>query len=286
MTIIQKIDGTLYDLSALSMRTRDVLIASPTPKHNMEELEGANGLIDYGTTHGPRDITVIYRMTAIDNVDFSLLRDEIFDLFRSDEPFYFIEKRNPGKRWLVKVKDSYLIPQMLVYGDFDINLIGFKGLSESVFTSTEIEANGLNYDADLYAYGVGLSYEDEKTIYSGTVAPSKTLRIFNPGNEAIHAFDAKSIHDTPLKFTIKSVQGGASGFKLKNSTNGTSITFNGAVAESDTVIYDGAIISRNSLQATNQAELDYITLARGWNEIKLERGQSAHIAIDTRFYYL
>lgn len=304
---ITKKNGEAYTLEEHDIVVKDFIVSSIPLRTTYEEVEGKSGTADHGATYGTRIITVPFFIDAYDLADFPLLRDELFGIVSDTKSFFIQEMRRPktlsydfvdtteparmdvesknkladAKRYLVRLQNTFALDQMFLVGHgeliFETTELPF---AESVFTSVDIEVNGLNYDADLYAYGMGLSYEDEKTVYSGTVTPSKTLRIFNPGNKEIESFEM------PMKITIKSVQGGANGFKLINITNDTSITFNGAVATSDVIVYDGAIITKNKLQATNQADLDYIELAKGWNEIKLERGQSVHFAVDTRFYYL
>ena len=142
MTLIQRHDDTIYDLLDYGIRTRDLIISAPTPIHHFEQVEGRNGVIDYGTTYGPREITAYYRATSYDIMDFSLLRDEIFNLFRTEESFYLIEKRERGKRWLVKVANPYSIPQRNVFGNFEIEFVGITGFSESIGTTQDIQQNG------------------------------------------------------------------------------------------------------------------------------------------------
>lgn len=303
---ITKKNGETYTLEEHDITVKDFIPSSIPLRATYEEIEGKSGTEDRGATYGTRTITVPFSIDAYDLADYPLLRDELFGLVVDAESFYIQEMRRPktlsyefvdtnepprmdvssenkladAKRYLVRLQNTYELEQMTLAGHgeliFETTELPF---AESNFTSVDIDTNGLNYDADLYAYGMGLSYEDEKAVYSGTITSTQSLKIFNPGNEKIEPFEM------PIKITIKNVQGGTGGFKLKNISNGTSITYNGAVVPTDTIIYNGAIITRNSLQATNQAELDYIELAPGWNEIKLERGQSVHLAIDTRFYY-
>lgn len=295
-----------FRLHDFDIIVEDIIIGSIPINVEYENVEGRSGRVRQGATYGVRKISVPFHILSYDNEDFPLLRDKLADLIIDLKGYYVREMRIPemrfiewhekdqknyyealretysdGKRYHVTLSNEYELDQMFRIGrgtlEFETTELPF---AESVFTSVDIEDNGLNYDADLYAYGMGLSYEDEKTIYSGVITPSNSLRIYNPGNKEIEPFEM------PMKITIKSVQGGANGFKLRNITNDTSITFKGAVATSDVIVYDGAIITKNNLQATNQADLDYIELAKGWNEIKLERGQSVHFAVDTRFYYL
>src|SRR5699024_5050584 len=116
LTFIQKQNGEMLDLDKLGIRTRDFIISSPSPVHNFESLENGLGQIDLGSSLGVRDITCLFRIEAKDYIDFGMFRDEIFNLLRGDEYFYLIERRNPGKRWKVKTKAPYTIPQTFVYG--------------------------------------------------------------------------------------------------------------------------------------------------------------------------
>lgn len=303
---ITKKNGEIFSLEDHDVIVKDFIVSSIPLRTDYEEIEGKNGTEDRGGTYGTRTITVPFTIESYDLADYPLLRDELFGLVVDIESYFIQEMRRPktlsyefvdtneparmnvdsynkladAKRYLVRLQNSFALEQMITNGDgeliFETTELPF---AESIFTSVDIEDNGLNYNDDLYAYGMGLSYDDDKAVYSGTITPSKPLCIFNPGNKEIEPFEM------PIKITIKNVIGGSNGFKLKNITNETSITYNGDLSNVDVVEYNSAIITKNDLQATNEADLDYIELATGWNEITLERGQSVHFAVDTRFYY-
>lgn len=185
MTIIQRHNGETINLDDAGIRTRDFIISAPTYNHQLGEIEGGLGFVDYGTTIGPREITVYFRATSYDTEDFSLLRDEIFHIFRSEESFYLIEHREPGKRWLVKVQDTYSIPQRNVFGNFEIRFIGLKGVSESKGTTQDIQRHGVDANRELWGFGMGLIADDDSLKYTheGT-----SFRIFNAGNVPIHPY--------------------------------------------------------------------------------------------------
>lgn len=156
MTYIQRLDGELLDLDKAGLRTKDFVVSSPSYAHETEKIEGFNGVIDLETTIDPREITVAFRFIANDWMDFGLMRDEVFKLFRSKESFYLIEKRNKGKRWLVKVNDSFQIPQRGMFGDFEMSFMGLKGVSESIGTTKDIHENGIDANDELWGFGMGL----------------------------------------------------------------------------------------------------------------------------------
>lgn len=208
MTTIQRHNGEKINLTDAGIRTRDFVISSPTPKHEFGEIEGGLGVIDYGTSIGPREINVYFRAMSYDMQGFSLLRDEIFHIFRTEESFYLIEHREPGKRWLVKVQDPYSIPQRNVFGNFEITFIGIKGVAESTGTSQDIHRNGINANDNLWGFGMGLratSVEpdnpNEAFRYTHDVMPDVPFRIVNAGNVPVHPFEQD------LKITIKNIVG-------------------------------------------------------------------------------
>ncbi len=279
MTLIQRRDGTIYDLLDYGIRTRDVLISAPTPIHSFSEIEGMNGVIDNGTMYGPRNITCMYRATSYDFEDFSLLRDEIFNLFRTEESFYLIEKRIRSKRWLVKVANPYQIPQRNVYGNFDIDFIGIKGFSESIGTTQDIQRNGINAGDGLWGFGMGLEAIDETLIYKYNAVVGKTFRIFNAGSVPIHPFEQK------FKMTISNVVGSTERFQITNITNGSRSRINVPLKESDQVIYDGPKVTRNGLEFLRDTRKDFVELSPGWNEFEVFYCDSALIDFNFRFYY-
>lgn len=281
MTLIQRLDGTTYDLLDYGIRTRDVLIPSPVYEHNFSVVEGSIGLIDNGSTIKERTINCLYRATSHDIKDFSLLRDEIFNIFRSDESFYLIEKRLPGKRWLVKVSNPFQIPQRNVYGNFDIEFISIKGVSESIGTSMDIHNNGIDAEGGLWGFGMGLEAIDETLIYRHEVNAGTPFRVFNASNIPIlHPFECA------FKMQISNVVGSDDMFQITNLTNGSRSRVTEKVKNSDVVLYDGHFVSINNLNALRDTRRDYIYLSPGWNNFQIYYCDSATIEFDFPFYYL
>lgn len=276
MTLIKTHDGTIYDLIEYGIRTKDVLISAPTPEHEFQDIEGMNGVIDYGTTYGPREITCQYRAIANDRTDFSLMRDEIFNLFRTEKSFYLIEKRIQGKQWLVKVANSYQIPQRNIFGYFEIDFIGLTGFSESIKTTADIDKNGLRY-GDGWSYGMGLLYDDESHKYTHT---GTSFKIYNAGDVPIHPFEQE------LKITIDDVVGSSEYLQLENTTNGTSFKVTEGVGSNQTIVLDGANITSNGTQYLRKTNRQFIELNPGWNKFKITGASSARVAFDHPFYYL
>lgn len=257
MTYVQKLNGQMIDLDELGIRTRDFIVHSPSYIHTFEEVEGMDGVIDLGTKTGPRQITCLFRFIADDWIDFGQKRDEIFNLFESKEPFYLIEKRNLFKRWLVKVADSYEIPQRNVFGNFEINFVAIKGYAESIGTS--IQAKTFEHLQEL-----PVTYTDYQNIYA------TKFKIYNPGQ----LIDPRNPNHY-LKITYK---GNSENLRIRNLTTGDEWAYNGVSNPEDVIVLEGIRSTKNGLSIFRQTNKRLITLAHGWNEFEISG------APDTREY--
>lgn len=283
MTFIQKMDGEIIDLEEHGIRTRDFIVSAPNPIHITDTVEGGIGVIDYGTDIGVRNIKVLFRLVSRSVEGFSLKRDEVFALLYSGQPFYIIERRIYGKRWLVKINNDFDIPQRLIYGNFEVDLIGLNGFAESRGTTMDIHNNDINSISKLWSAGMGLVSDDIKKDYIFDVVEQTIFRVYNPGNLTVHPF----FHD--IKITIKNVVskvGTVERFQLTNSTNGTTARINRNVGANETVVYDGAdIISNGTVNMFRDTRKDYLELAPGWNTLSLYYAASATVEFDFRAYY-
>src|SRR5690625_2076328 len=247
MTYVQKLNGQMINLDELGIRTRDFIVHSPSYNHDFEEIPGMDGVVDLGTTVGARTITCLFRFIADNWIDFGEKRDEVFDLFESKEPFYLIEKRNLFKRWLVKVADSYEIPQRNVFGNFEINFVAIKGYAESIGTTTM---------ASTFEYmDLPVTYTDYKDIYA------TKFKIYNPGQP----IDPRNINHF-LKITYK---GNSENLRIRNLTTGDEWAYNGVSNPEDEIVLEGIRSTKNGLSIFRQTNKRLITLAPGWNEFEI-----------------
>jgi Phage tail protein len=268
-TIIQRLNGTTYDLAELGIFTRDFNVSAPKPRHFTEQVDAMHGAIDMGTVYDPRPISASFYAKAVDYDDYALMRDEIFRMFRSDEAFYVIESRNPGKRWLVKVADSFGLDQQFLYGFFDVEFIAYSGFAESIGTTQD----AFTFDAELWQFGEGLTADD--LIYTFN---SPSFRVYNAGDIAIN----------PRNMTLDiTFTGASSNLTIKNETTGDLWKYTGNTGASDVVKLTGVRAIKNGLSIFRDTNRKLITIAPGWNDFTIT-GASGNFTVkfDFRFYYL
>ncbi|EJQ77816.1 phage tail family protein [Bacillus toyonensis] len=267
--IIQRINGQPIDISNYNLRLVEFDPDSPEYKTRYEEVEGADGAIDLGATIGTRKLKAVCKVSARDMYDIALLRNEIFQLFQSKEAFYLIDKREMGKRWLVRV-DPYTI-STLRYARSEVTLqfTAAFPFAESIGTTL----TPLDIDLGLWQIGQGLTFEEPKYVHS-----TSTFRIYNAGNVSLNP------RRMPLLITFK---GASTNLKIKNKTTGDEWSYTGNTSVNDTIRLDQVRFTKNSLSIVRDTNKKLITLNSGFNDFEITGATGAFsISFDFRFYYL
>lgn len=283
---ITRLDGNSFRLSEYNVSVRDFIVGSIPVLSSYGSVEGRSGVIDYGAEYGQRTITVPFYMKAHDFADFPLLRDELFSLVVSREPFYIRELRKidygfgenqyvGGKRYEVRISGAFDIEQQLRYGfgelAFETSSLPF---AESIGTTQDIERDGVGADSEIWGFGMGIIADDESLVYTYT---GTSFRIYNAGDVPIHPFEQQ------FKITIDNITGSSSYFELRNTTTGNIFRVNELA--NGTIILDGPNITKNSLNYLRQTNKKFIELALGWNDFSVHGASSARVSFDFPFYY-
>ncbi|WP_334313784.1 phage tail family protein [Bacillus sp. BP-3] len=267
--IIQRKDGKTYDIDDFGLRVVKFKHSSPSFETTREKIEGRNGEINLGTRTGTRKINVEFKMRAVDHYDYALLRNEIFNLFNSEESFYIIEKIEPGKRWLVEVEPYDLAQINFQSANIEMPFVVSSGYAESIGTTQD----SLTFDSGLWQIGQGLIAED--LIYNQTTS---IFRIYNAGDITI---DPRNL---PLLITFK---GASANLKIRNKTTGDEWLYNGTTTSNDIIRLDRIRSTKNSLSIFRDTNRKLISIKPGWNDFEITGATSPFsISFDFRFYYL
>jgi hypothetical protein len=268
-TIIQRLNGAIYNLEDYGIITRDLAISSPGSRSYSEVIEGRHGAVGLGQNYDVRRIPASFYFKAVDYDDYALLRDEMFRIFRTDEQFYVIDSRNPEKRWLVRIEAPIAVEQKGLYGFFDVEFIADNPFAESVGTTL----NPMTFDAETWQIGQGLVAED--TAYQFT---SSSFRVYNAGDIAV---DPRMF---PLVITFT---GASTNLKITNATTGDVWQYTGTTTASDVLKLDGKRSTKNGLSVFRNTNRGVIKIAQGWNDFMITGATGAFtVSYDFRFYYL
>ncbi|HDR6300247.1 TPA: phage tail family protein [Bacillus cereus] len=248
----------------------------PSPFYNVqyEKIDGRHGEIEVGGSFDARDnIRSQILFYPKDIWDFYLFRDEIFQLFNSQEPFYIITNREPGKRWKVRVANAYEVePQAFgQYGELNIVFKSASAFCESIGTTMD----DFTFDSNIWQMGQGLIAEDIKYTHNTT-----SFRIYNAGSATINP---RSI---PLKITYT---GRSANLTIKNVTTGDIWSYYKGTAFPDSqLILDGVKAYIPGVGSIfKDTNWGLIRIRPGWNDFILSGAiGNFKIEFDFRFHYL
>lgn len=250
----------------------DIFISSIRKNRMWDQVEGRSGNVDYGYRYGSREIELKILLIATDTQDYRLLRDSVYETFSGD--FFVSETYQPGKKYLVSVDDPYIPERLRGNQRFaEVSIICHQlelPFAESIGTSMDIHNNGINYNDELWGYGMGLIYNEESHVY---VHNSNNFKIFNAGN-----IDEHHPYEQKLKITIT---GASAGYELKNTSTGD--VFKLIEQPNGTILLDGPLVTDNGLRALHKTNKQFISLVPGWNEFT--QNQNATVSFDFPFYY-
>jgi phage-related protein len=267
---VERLDGTVYDMETIGMIVNGLDIESPTPIHYREKIEGRSGYIDLGTEYDGRKIQARVTMIAVDNIDFPLLRDEVFRIFDSREPFYLLPYESPGKRILVKYDSPYLMARKANTGEFQLTFSSAGAYFESIGTTLD----PFTFDSEMWQTGQGLTLDE--TMYTHS---NSTFQIYNAADGV--TIDPRNI---PLLITFK---GASTNLQIKNLTTGDTWSYTGTTTASDTIKLDGIRSLKNNASIFGYTNRKLITLAPGYNDFELTgTSGSFTVSFDFRFYSL
>ncbi|WP_170105169.1 phage tail family protein [Desmospora activa] len=268
--VIRK-DGKQYDLAQLGVIVTKFIVSAPEVRHETEEMEGRDGLVDLGTMYGSRSIEAQCEMKARDIYDYPLLRNELFRVFDSREPFYVVCDLEPGKRWLVKYAGTYSMAQIATLGKFTLPLVSFSPYSESTTTTLD----PLIFESEAWQFGHGIPLEDVRYDHS-----NRKFRIYNMGDVTVDP------REHPLHITIHTTATDQTTLEMINHTTGDHFKYTGNTYNTIPIELIGVRVWRGQrtslLRRTNYG---LITLAPGWNELEVRGAEFSRITFDFRFYY-
>jgi len=268
--IIERLNGTKYDLETLGMTVLDFTIDSPSPRSTTETIDGMSGFLDLETVYEGRTMQASFFMEAVDNPDFVLMRNEVFKIFDSRETFYLIDKRELGKRWHVKCNSSFSPSQKRKYGWFDVSFISPLAYSESIGTTLD----PFTFDAEKWQIGQGL-ITDQDMIYTHSTT---SFSIYNAGDITIDPREVSLIIE---------YSGASTNLKIKNNTTGEEWSYTGSSISDDVIKLDGVKSLKNNTSIFSSTNYKLITIKPGKNDFTLTgTSGSFTIKFNFRFCYL
>lgn len=249
--IIQKLDGTIMDLSDYGLTRLYHRIPTPDIQHTNYKVDGY-GEMNTGTIIGQRKISTDVLFKVDDIYDYYLLRDELTALFATEEPFYLIFRREGWKRWKVKIAAGFQLPPTPNYGAFSMEFQTISKYAESINDTLSA-----TYGWDEGDFGTDGSVDmDESYSY---VFDSDSFTVVNRGNVVIDPREP----EVGLEVTIKGTA--ASSFIIRNATTNDYVTIQRTLTENDVITLDNIGVYLNGGSIFKDTNKQVLTLAPGDN---------------------
>lgn len=265
-------NGQVYDMAEIGVKVVAFTVHAPEVRHEFEEVDGRDGVIDLGTNYGSRTIEAECRMIARDIYDYPLLRNEVFRIFDSREAFYIVNDGEPGKRWLVKCASPFSMSrQAYVIGEFSLPFVALSPYAESTTTTLD----PLIFESEAWQFGHGIPLEDVR--YEHT---QRNFRIYNMGDIAVDP------REFPLHISIYTEDATQTRLELINHTTGDYFRYDGSTLDGIPIELIGVRVVRQNQSLSKKTNLGLITLAPGWNDMEIRSQEFQRIKFDFRFYYL
>lgn len=246
----------------------DLEISSPQPTTTYQQMEGADGSKDMGTTYGPRTLSASFLIEGDDVFSFQQLQREVWLLFLSREAYYVRCSDNPGMRWLVHAKPfEYSVLDML-NKTFTVELEAFQGFAESVGTTLD----PFTFDSELWQNGQGLLGEDFQYQFS-----KNKFSVYNAGDLLVDP------REHELLITIEGQSEGAT--RIHNKTTGDVFVYKPVLLGTDVLTIDGPYPKINGLHCGRSTDHGLIRLAPGWNDIEIHNAIGLQVSFLFRFLY-
>ena len=253
----------------------DIFVSSISKKRATEEIEGRNGVVDYGTNYVDRSVELSMWINSADTIDYRLLRNEIYALFDTGNAFYIEETRVPSRVLKVAVDESF-IPDRLTVRNASVE-VSCRTLDsvfwESKYTTLELHDSG--YSATAEKYGLVDNIDDEKVKYRFT---ESNFTVYNAGNvtiepESMYLNIFATYVQSTGDFTIRNKTTGEE-IILKRNSNRNHFRINGMVPSFGSIT--------NIFRDTNRR---FISLAPGDNEFEILNGTFGEIRFDFKYLY-
>lgn len=269
--LIQRMDGTEYDLGKLGIRVKSFDPPSPNYQNTFQQI-GSYKSIRTDFKIQQLNIPLVFDVYCTDNYDYELQRLKVLEIFRSQEEFYILNLRTPFIRWKV-VAEAFSYPRLNNYwkaSNVSITLVCSEGLAESVETTLTM------FDSESINWGLGMNFPMDMDVqYQFT--NQNQLMFFNASNIPLLG------EERPV---IISFSGNVSEkLTIKNKTTNQIWSYNRSLSEDDHLVIQGMIPIVNGILSFEHCNHSYLDYAIGWNEIEVSGATNFSLSFETRFYY-
>ncbi len=268
--IIQLLDGTSFDTADYNLKRLFHRIPSPDIQHDIASVDGRSDIITNSKINN-RIISVEFLYDVYDIYDFYSLRERLNSLFVRDDSFYIIFKREPYKRWKVRLASQFNLEPNPSMQSFTIEFLTDKPYAESLYTANELIKE---WDIGQHAWNGTIDWDNNPPSYT-----------FNSNR-----FIVKNLGTAPIDPRVDLLEITLTGSfpefaRITNLTTREAYGYERPLSSTDRLMVKGIQTFRNGNSDFVNTNKRLITLAPGDNDILIEGGTASSVSFNFRFLY-
>ncbi len=265
--VIQKIDGTVYDLEKLGIRVISFDPPGPNYQHTFTQMSEYSAVLT-DTQMQQTTIPLVFKVNAADNYDYELKRMRVLKVFAGYEPFYIVNRRISYLRWKV-VPESYTYTRQSNYWGtqaITVNLTCIDGAAETVLTSLDKGfLNGFGMSASLTSVPkYEFTNQANFTIWNGSTIPLRA-------------------EEHPVLITLECTANKA--VTITNQTTSQSLTVTMPLTKGKPLQIYGLKMVVDGTSVFSKSNHGYLDFAPGNNKLTVSGTNDFTISFKTHFYY-
>lgn len=237
---------------------------------NTTEINGTDGVLMGPTSFGPFNLVLNFSFKGIDKKDLRLYKQKIRNIVYRREPYYVWHSDAPGKKYAVYCDSSDNEDLTNSFATFKINFVVFKGYSESLKDTSQFSLSSGDWQFEAVARA------DDSIKYTHT---SDFFDIYNGSSDTI---DPLLRHKIQIQIKADAPEG----ITLRNLTTGDKFVYKKPLTPSKTLTIQGVHPILDGNRVGIDTNWQWITLAPGYNTIKIEDTSINKIETQWKFNFI
>lgn len=268
--MIQKSDGTIYDLDKMGFRVKKFDPPTTNYNYNYQQI-GKYGAKLTAIQAQQLVIPVTINILATDPNDLFLQRMKLNRLLQSDDPFYIYDSAASDIRWKVYAEPVSISRDNSFWraSNVQINFDCPSGYAESSFTTQQFDKKS--------GKGIGLGMKLFSHDWKYTFTNQSDFTFYNAGVIPLTADE----HPPTIIFKGEA----PNGITITNKTTNQELKISKGITANDNVQINGMVPVINGEQQYTAGDHNYLDFKSGENQIHIDGASNFTIKFDTRFYY-
>lgn len=260
-------EDNVYDITRVEGFTLDTV--EPIQVEGSTEtstVDGVDGSIPMSTTFAPFALNFNFVYYAFDKQDFFLFMQRLNNFMNMRKPYYIRHSRMEGLKYAVLPSPSIEYKNKGGnYYDITMEFECYKGYAETFDYPMNSQKFKAIYESVYNIFNPTWQFEQSYSVdrYPVYRHEAKRFKIFNGSTDVI---DPSRHHELTIKINVDA----PNGFKMTNKTTGDVFEYKNELKASETLQIIGVLPFVDNLQVGDRTNHNWITLAKGDNDIQLE----------------